>query len=189
MKTTLSTLLLLLAGLASADVTGSVSLSDGRPAKLAVVFLEGGEKKPRPLAHALIDQKGKKFLPHVLAVPVGTTVEFPNSDTVFHNVFAEYQAKRFDLGMYPRGSSRKQKFERPGLVALFCSIHSDMSAFVMVVDTPYYTVADSKGVFSIKDVPSGTYKLKVWHESGELSLQTVTVEDNGKPIFIRTKRS
>lgn len=187
MKRLLPFLLVLTTCIVSADVTGRVTLANGKPAKLAVVFLEGGGAKPKPVQNAMIDQRGKKFLPHVIAVPVGTTVQFPNNDLVFHNVFAEYNAKRFDLGMYPRGATRKQTFPKPGLVALFCSVHSDMSAFIMVVDTPYYTVADSSGHFDIKNVPAGTYKLKVWHESGELSEQTITISSN-ESLDLHTKR-
>ena len=112
---------------------------------------------------------------NILAVPMGTTVDFPNHDVVFHNVFAEYNAKRFDLGMYPRGEKRTQKFDKPGLVAVFCSVHSDMSAYILVVDTPYYAVADSGGHFSIPGVRPGRYKVKVWHESGEISEQEMTL--------------
>ncbi len=187
MKHLLVLLSFLTASAAFSDVSGKVTLANGKAARLAVVFLEGGAKGT-PIRNAMIDQRGKKFVPHVIAVPVGSTVQFPNNDAMFHNVFAEYNAKRFDLGMYPRGASRSQTFPKPGLVALFCSVHSEMSAFVMVVDTPYYTVADSTGHFDIKNVPAGTYKLKVWHESGELTLQTVTVGEK-TTLDLHTKRS
>ena len=177
--------LALMAG--ASDVRGQVKLSSGRVAKDAVVYLEGSER-PRPLRHFVVDQRDRMFVPHVSVVTIGTTVDFPNNDSVFHNVFAEYQAKRFDLGMYPRGSVKHQTFNKPGLVALMCSVHSEMGAFIQVVDTPYYAIADRNGQFTIKDVPAGTYVLKVWHESGEADSQTVTVRDSNSHLEVRTSR-
>ena len=87
------------------------------------------------------------FLPHVSVVTAGTLVHFPNDDTVFHNVFAYFQAKKFDLGMYPRGATKSVTFDKPGLVVLLCNVHSDMSAYIMVVDTPYYAVTDKRGQY------------------------------------------
>lgn len=188
MKTVLTTIACLCAAIALGDVTGKVTLSSGRAAKQAVVWIEGTGVRAKPVANALIDQRGKKFLPHVIAVPVGTTVSFPNDDYVYHNVFAEYDAKRFDLGMYPRGSTKRQRFDKAGLVALFCSVHSDMSAFVMVVDSPFYAVTDASGHFSLKNVPSGTYTLKAWHESGEMIQEKVRITD-GQKLEVQTKKS
>jgi plastocyanin len=119
-------------------------------AREAVIYLEGGQKAV-PLPHAMVDQRNKTFVPHVSVVTVGTTVRFPNDDTVFHNVFAYFQAKRFDLGIYPRGASKSETFDKPGLVALLCNIHSNMSAYIVVVDTPYYAVSDSSGRFLIRE--------------------------------------
>ncbi|HWA83912.1 MAG TPA: hypothetical protein VG820_10780 [Fimbriimonadaceae bacterium] len=157
-----------------ATVDGDVHLSRGREAGSAVVYLEGAEKS-KPLANAVVDQRERRFIPHISVVTVGTLIRFPNNDTVFHNVFAEFDAKKFDLGMYPRGTTKTQTFNKPGLVALFCSVHSEMSAYVMVVDTPYYTIADRKGHFSIPNVANGEYTLRVWHESGEIESRTVTI--------------
>ena len=169
------------------DFTGNVKLASGRAAKDAVVCLQGSVK-PKPLKHFVVDQRDREFIPHVSVVPVGTTVDFPNDDDVFHNVFAEYQAKRFDLGMYPRGAVKHQTFEKPGLVALMCSVHSEMGAFIQVVDTPYYAVTDRSGRFTIKNVPPGTYVLKVWHESGETCSQTINVTDSNSSMEVRTVR-
>jgi plastocyanin len=171
----------------AADVTGQVRLASGRLGGNAVVYLEGGPKST-PLSHYVVDQKNREFIPHISVVTVGTTVDFPNNDTVFHNVFAEYQAKRFDLGMYPRGSVKKQKFDKPGLVAMMCSVHSEMGAFIMVVDTPYYTVADREGNFTLKDVKPGTYTLRVWHESGQVESKSITVTDQNTVLEVRTAR-
>ena len=128
--------MLVLAGGARGTVTGVVTLSSGRFGRSAVVFLEGAERS-RPMAHAVIDQRDKTFFPHVSVVTVGTRVQFPNNDTVFHNVFTEFHSARFDLGMYARGKTKTEVFDRTGLAVLMCSIHPTMSAYVMVVDTPF----------------------------------------------------
>ena len=157
----------------AAPVTGQVTLAHGT-ARGAVVTLEGAAHAA-PLPHALVDQRDKTFQPHVSVVTRGTTVRFPNDDSVFHNVFAFFQAKKFDLGMYPRGASKSVTFDKPGLVVLLCNVHSDMSAYIMVVDTPYYAVADAQGRFHLLDVPPGTYTLHAWHESGAILTRSVTV--------------
>ena len=157
----------------AAGVTGRVLLPHGT-AREAIVYLEGGAPAA-PLAQAMVDQREKMFLPHVLVVTRGTTVRFPNDDTIFHNVFAFFQAKKFDLGMYPRGKTKSITFEKTGLVVLLCNVHSDMSAYIMVVDTPYYAVTDGQGRFQMPNVPPGTYTLHAWHESGAILTQTVTV--------------
>jgi len=158
----------------AADVHGTVTLTRGRVASNAVVFLEGGARS-HPLPKAMVDQHDHRFVPHISVVTVGTQVQFPNHDTIYHNVFADYNAKRFDLGMYPRGSSKRETFDKPGVVALMCSIHPDMSAFIMVVDTPYYTIADANGRFSLHGVPAGSYTLRVWHESGQIESEPINV--------------
>jgi len=155
------------APLALGSVSGAVKLANGRPGGSAVVFLEGSQKS-QPLPKAVVDQRGRKFIPHISVVTVGTEIQFPNNDTVFHNVFAEFHAKKFDLGMYARGKTKKVQFDRTGLVAVLCSIHSEMSAYVMIVDTPFYTISDSKGNYVIESVPAGEYTLRVWHESGQI---------------------
>jgi plastocyanin len=177
---------LLLGVVQLATISGEVHLSRGRTASNAVVFLEGLERA-KPLENAVVDQRERRFIPHISIVTVGTTIQFPNHDTVFHNVFAEFDAKKFDLGMYPRGSSKTQRFDKPGLVALFCSVHSEMSAYVMVVDTPYYAKADDKGHFVIKGVPRGEYTLRAWHESGETESRKVEV-DQSQTFEVTTKR-
>ena len=171
----------------ASDVSGQIELISGRPAGNAVIYLEGGPR-PAPLARYVVDQRNREFIPHVSVVTIGTTVDFPNNDTVFHNVFAEYQAKRFDLGMYPRGSSKHQTFDKPGVVAMMCSVHSEMGAYIIVVDTSYYAVADKHGLFLIKDVKPGKYTLKVWHESGQVESRPITVTDSNTVLEVRTSR-
>jgi len=112
-------------------------------------------------------QKNKRFTPHVLAVTPGTAVEFPNQDPFFHDVFSIYHGKPFDLGLYESGEVRKVLFTRPGVSYIFCNIHPEMSAVVVVVNTPYFTITGGDGRFSIPRVPPGHYRLEVWHELAE----------------------
>jgi plastocyanin len=109
-------------------------------------------------------QKGKRFSPHVLAVEAGTEVDFPNEDPFFHNVFSIFDGRRFDLGLYASGETRPVSFARPGVSYIFCNIHPQMSAVVVTVGTPFYTISDSGGAFALNDVPAGRYHLQVWHE-------------------------
>jgi len=109
-------------------------------------------------------QKNKMFTPHLLVVPVGSSVAFPNADPFFHNVFSLFDGKRFDLGLYEAGSTRSVMFSREGVSYIFCNIHSDMSAVVIALTTPFYGIADAQGEFRLKDVPEGNYDLHVWVE-------------------------
>jgi len=109
-------------------------------------------------------QRQKTFSPHLLVVPVGSSVEFPNQDPFFHNVFSLFEGKRFDLGLYEAGTSRSVLFNRAGISYIFCNIHPEMSAVVIALKTPYYGIADRKGMVAIPDVPHGRYEMEVWHE-------------------------
>jgi plastocyanin len=109
-------------------------------------------------------QHNKTFLPHVLVVPVGTVVDFPNRDPFFHNVFSLFDGKRFDLGLYEAGASNSVRFDRLGVSFLFCNIHPEMSAVVVAVDTPYYSRSGRTGNLMIHNVPDGRYELHVWYE-------------------------
>jgi plastocyanin len=109
-------------------------------------------------------QHNKSFQPHVLVVPVGSVVDFPNRDPFFHNVFSLFDGKRFDLGLYEAGASNSVRFDRLGVSFLFCNIHPEMSAVVVAVDTPYYGLSDRKGNITIQNVPDGRYELHVWYE-------------------------
>lgn len=109
-------------------------------------------------------QHNKSFQPHVLVVPVGSVVDFPNRDPFFHNVFSLFDGKRFDLGLYEAGASNSVRFDRLGISFLFCNIHPEMSAVVIAVDTPYYGVSDRNGNIAIQNVPDGKYELHVWYE-------------------------
>jgi plastocyanin len=109
-------------------------------------------------------QRNKTFEPHVLIVPVGTMVEFPNKDPFFHNIFSLYDGRRFDLGLYESGTKRSVRFDRPGVSFLFCNIHAEMSAVVVSVDTPYFGLSDHNGNIIIRNVPDGRYQMTVWYE-------------------------
>jgi plastocyanin len=120
-------------------------------------------------------QKNKMFTPHLLVVPVGSSVAFPNADPFFHNVFSLFDGKRFDLGLYEAGSTRSVVFSRIGVSYIFCNIHSEMSAVVIALDTPFYSIADPGGSFGIGDVPDGDYSLHVWIEGqAQSSLDQLT---------------
>ena len=167
---------ILAAGLAqAASVAGRIELRDSKDPAVrkkqdysgVVVWLERVDKanapKPAPI-RAKILQKDKSFIPHVLTVPIGSIVDFPNLDPVFHNAFSNYDGQVFDVGLYPPGSSRSVRFARPGIVRIFCNIHSSMTAIVAVVDSLYYETTKSDGRFELRDVPPGEYQLKVFHE-------------------------
>jgi len=109
-------------------------------------------------------QKNKSFEPHVLVVPVGSSVEFPNRDPFFHNVFSLFEGKRFDLGLYEAGTTRNVVFDKAGISYIFCNIHSEMSAVVIAVNTSYYGISDPHGRVAIPHVPPGNYTLRIWYE-------------------------
>jgi plastocyanin len=114
-----------------------------------------------------IAQVGETFVPHVLPIVKGTTVDFPNKDPIFHNVFSLSGTKSFDLGRYPQGDSRSVAFDRSGIVPVFCHLHSNMSAIIVVLDNKFFAVADAEGHYRIEDIPAGTYTLVGWHERSE----------------------
>ena len=126
-------------------------------------------------AHASMRQDDERFMPHVLPVLRGTTVDFPNADDVFHNVFSLSSARTFDLGRYPKGSAKAVTFEKSGVVQVFCHIHSDMSAVILVLDNPYFTVPTTAGRYAIEGVPPGEYTIVGWHERIRPVTRTVRV--------------
>ena len=126
-----------------------------------------------------MDQKNARFIPHLLAVATGTVVDFPNDDRIYHNVFSLSKAKRFDLGRYAAGHSKAVRFDTPGIVRVFCEIHSHMNAFVLVFDHRYFAVTDEEGRFHIDRVPPGSYKVTAWYEGVLRQTQTVVVPSSG----------
>ncbi|HYU46842.1 MAG TPA: hypothetical protein VEK84_11795 [Terriglobales bacterium] len=139
--------------------------------------------KSAALPHPRLVQTGKHFEPHLLIVPVGTAVEFPNKDPFFHNVFSLFEGKRFDLGLYEAGSTRMVRFDKPGISYIFCNIHPQMSAVVIALATPYYAISNANGEIVVHDLSAGRYMLDVWFERSlpeELAgfRRTVNVSDS-----------
>lgn len=152
--------------LLAGSITGKVSCRGIADESNAVVY---AEKIPaetiRPAKNNIIlDQFNLAFMPHVLPVLVGTTVSFPNSDDVRHNVFSFSSPKRFNLGIYPKGAVRQVTFDQPGEIVLLCNIHLEMAAYVLVLETPYFAATSKDGSYSIDDLSAGKYKLSAWHE-------------------------
>jgi len=147
----------------------------------SVVYLESA---PQPAfdevkaGHFRMDQRDEQFVPRLLGVTVGTVVDFPNNDIQFHNVFSLSRAKSFDLGRYPPGRTGSVRFDRPGIVRVFCDIHSHMSAYILVFGHSYFALTDKDGRYIIPLVPAGSYNLMVWSELGQADQRRITVADN-----------
>jgi plastocyanin len=168
-----------------ATVTGRVVLRDSRDPTVrkgmdysGVVISLKPVPGPAPArgadTRAVMAQTNKTFAPHVLAVTVGTSVEFPNNDSIFHNAFSSYNGQIFDIGLYAPGTTRSVRFRREGVVRVFCNIHSSMSAVILVLGTPYFAVTKKDGAFAIPNVPPGEYRLEVFHEHAtEAALQAL----------------
>lgn len=150
-----------------------------------VVYLEGlprGATVGGTTPAASMTQRGERFSPRVLPVAAGTTVAFPNGDPVFHNVFSLSGARTFDLGRYPRGDTKTVRFDRPGVVQVFCHIHSDMRAVVLVLDTPAFAVPAADGRYAFTGVPPGEYTLVAWHDRAEPIRRRVRVTNGGTVV-------
>ncbi len=168
---------------AAGNIVGKVKAQGVKNSADAVVYIEkiGDKSFPAPKEHALMDQKGLKFQPHVLAVVAGTTVDFLNSDDVLHNVFSpDACADKVNLGTWPKGQKRSFVFKNPGCQSvLLCNVHPEMEAFVVVCETPYYAVTSPDGSYEIKNVPAGKYTLKIWHEKDKGQPAQVEVPEKG----------
>ena len=164
-----------------ADLGGASAL-DISDRLRSVVYLESaprGAFENVDTTHAVMDQRGERFVPHVLAITTGTIVDFPNSDHIYHNVFSLSRAKSFDLGRYAAGRSKPVRFDRPGIVRVFCDIHSHMNAFILVFGHPFFAMTDADGRYRIDNVPPGTYNLVAWNEGAASEPRSVTVPDGG----------
>jgi plastocyanin len=160
-------------------VTGKIDGSMEKYIQGAVVYLKGVPGGTRPKT-AIVQQKNLQFIPHVVAVPVGTTVSFINRDKVNHDIYSSDSAKTLDINTSKPGIYQKEVFDKAGVVNLLCTIHAEMSGYIVVVDSNYYAVTGADGKFSIRDVPPGKYEVAVWSEklkSNELTMVTVK---NGK---------
>jgi plastocyanin len=160
---------------ASATVSGRVELVSSHDSNVrkhtdysgVVVWLEPTSETPvipASAGRAQMVQKNKTFTPHVLAISVGTVVDFPNFDPIFHNAFSNYNGQIFDIGLYPPGTTRSLAFRREGVVRVFCNIHPTMSAVIVVLKSPYFATSSKNGTFEIANVRPGSYRMHVFHE-------------------------
>lgn len=183
--------------IAAASIFGRVLLSNSQDAAVnkkkdfagVVVWLKPVDESSvsETSKRVQILQKDKKFHPHILVIRRGTTVDFPNADPIFHNAFSNFDGQIFDIGLYPPGSSRAIRFDRPGIVRVFCNIHPSMSAIIVVVDSPYFTTTDSAGGYSFPNVLPGEYELHVFHERATPEIldelvRVISVEGSGVTI-------
>lgn len=179
---------------ANADTAGHVVVADLSMAaahaptdRRSVVYLDpapraafDAREEPRPR----LDQRNETFVPHVLPIVAGTIVDFPNNDRTYHNVFSLSKTKTFDLGRYAAGRSKAVKFDKPGIVRVFCDIHSHMSAFILVFAHRYFSLADEDGAYRLENVPPGTYNVVAWNESAPLESRRVVVPDSGGDVEV-----
>jgi plastocyanin len=160
-----------------------------------VVLMEGDSIAAKPPVMVTIDQRNMRFEPDLMVIPVGSTVQFPNSDPIFHSVFSLSRAQPFDLGFYPRGQNRTVKFSRSGIVQVYCHIHANMYAAIVVTSSPWYGKPSEDGSFAFTNVPAGRYRLVVWHKVAGVHQAQVDVPQSGKaevtirvPIDVEPRR-
>jgi len=161
---------------------GAAGPRDRNDLRRGVVYLETAPRAAfdeREPGRAVMDQRNERFVPHVLAVMVGTIVDFPNSDRTYHNVFSLSRARKFDLGRYAAGKSKAVRMDRPGVVRVFCDIHSHMNAFVLVFNHPFFNVTDADGRYTLPAVPPGTYTVVGWYEGEARTTRSVVVPAGG----------
>jgi plastocyanin len=148
----------------------------------SVVYLESaprGAFETTDGGRAVMDQRNETFVPHVLAISTGTIVDFPNSDKFYHNVFSLSKTRPFDLGRYAAGNSRPVRFDRAGIVRVFCDIHSHMNAYILVFNHPFFAMTDGEGRYRIENVPPGTYGVIAWNEGTSSESRPIAVPDGG----------
>jgi plastocyanin len=179
---------------AATDSTPRVTVADlgmavthAPPDRRSVVYLDPAPRAAfdsREETRPRMDQRDETFEPHVLPIVAGTTVDFPNNDHTYHNVFSLSKTKTFDLGRYAAGRSKSVKFDRPGIVRVFCDIHSHMSAFILVFAHRYFALSDIDGSYRLENVPPGTYNVFAWNESAPLDSRRVVVPDAGGEVEV-----
>ena len=181
------------------SIKGTVKVKGLRTPENILVYLSKAPSAAADLSKAkfVMDQRNLEFIPHVLPVPVGATVDFPNNDKVDHNVFSMSRTKKFNLGSYKVGESKSVVFDKPGIVELRCDVHAEMAAYILVMKNPYFAVTDKQGRFEIpdpghlqqtglagiKDLPAGKYYVKTWHEKLKTQKKAVVVPENGAVAF------
>ncbi|MGD8882585.1 MAG: hypothetical protein PVI82_11890 [Desulfobacterales bacterium] len=177
------------------NIKGTVKVKGLRTPENILVYLTKTPPGTEDLSKAkfVMDQRNLEFVPHVLPVLVGATVDFPNNDKVDHNVFSMSRTKKFNLGSYQAGESKSVVFDKPGIVELRCDVHAEMAAYILVMKSPYFAVTDKQGRFEIpdaitlkqtgltgvKDLPPGKYFVKSWHEKLKTQKKTVAIPENG----------
>jgi hemoglobin len=164
---------------AKGSLTGTLTINGKAPDGLGVVMLtpKTGARKRTP-KQRVIEQRNRQFAPHVLAVPVGSTISFPNFDPIYHNVFSLTKSKPFDLGIYKSGDTRDVKVDKPGIIRLGCNLHATMSAYLVVVDAPHYVIPGADGTFEFKSLAPGKYKVQAWNErSGDPTVSELEVKE------------
>ena len=164
---------------------GMPSVHGASDRRRSVVYLDPAPQPafgPRDERRARMDQRDESFVPHVLAIVAGTVVDFPNNDQTFHNVFSLSKEQPFDLGRYAAGRSKSVRFDRPGIVRVFCDIHAHMSAFILVFAHRYFAVTDDNGRFRIDHVPPGSYNVVAWTDSAPEESRQVIVPETGGDV-------
>ena len=167
--------------------TSEIPPREAAAQRRAVVYFETaprGAFEDREGIRATLDQRNERFVPRVVAITVGSTVDFPNNDRTYHNVFSLSKTKRFDLGRYAAGHSKSVRFDKPGIVRVFCDIHSHMNAFILVFAHRYFSVTDPSGRYEIDGVPPGTYTLSAWFDGGVRDQRTVTVTPESRVLEV-----
>ena len=164
--------------LRAAPVAEHASVTANEMDRVAVI-LTGVEETPAPAVTATMNQRQRHFEPELLIVPVGSTVLFPNSDPVFHNIFSLSRPKSFDLGFYPSGQSRTVRFDREGIIQVYCHLHPNMHGAIVVVAGSRFTQPDTRGVFSFPELPAGQYELVVWHNTAGRFRRNVEIPSSG----------
>lgn len=182
-RTAVLTGMMLAALPAAAQVTGQVRVNGRKDASLpTIVYAERLDAPARPKAQRVkLNQREKAFEPRVLAIPVGSTVDFPNFDTIYHNVFSLSQPEPFDLGLYKRGASKKETFKRPATYRVFCNIHPQMTAVLLILPTDHITQADAEGRYSLA-LPPGRYRITAWSERSQPASAEITLAAAGASV-------
>jgi plastocyanin len=176
------------------DIKGTVTASGMKSAKNIVIYVDTipGKTFEAPAKHSVIDQKHLEFVPHVLVVLKGSTVDFLNSDATLHNVFwpdiGGNKKLAHNLGTWPQGQKKSFTFNDVGAASLLCNVHPEMSGYLVVVPTPYFAVTESSGDYEIKDVPAGKYTLRTWSEEGKPASQPVEVTGGSTPANLTIRR-
>ena len=193
MKRIIPVVIMAIAAFSAAAVAGTIHGKVSGVKGESVVYVEAAADKtfPAPTQHVTMDQKGLMFVPHIVAIQQGTTVEFLNSDSVAHNVFwpsiSGNKKLSHNLGTWPQGQRQSFKFDNPGIVALFCNVHPDMAGYLIVSPTPYFATTDKTGAYKIESLPDGDYTVTAWNEGAKSKSNPVKVAGDTSADFTLSK--